>query len=126
MSASFHLALGKAWHAQSMHEQAVLGYDRALKLGMPGIDVHFYLGQCLIFLGRLERAASSLQQFYSLACAMTGSSGIAEQARQTEHLLMHLVLPKLNADRVSRATDRQHPQEAHGGPLKPRREPMET
>ena len=63
----YHRALGKALHAQGQHDQALQSYARAVKLGMPDADVHFYIGQCLIFLRRYDLAALALERCIALA-----------------------------------------------------------
>jgi Tfp pilus assembly protein PilF len=63
----YHRALGKAFHAQGQHEQALQAYARAVKLGMPDADVHFYIGQCLIFMRRYDLAAQALERCMALA-----------------------------------------------------------
>ena len=63
----YHRALGKALHAQGQHDQALQSYARAVKLGMPDADVHFYIGQCLIFLRRYDLAALALGRCIALA-----------------------------------------------------------
>lgn len=63
----YHRALGKALHALQRHEQAVQSYARAVRLGLPDADVHFYIGQCLIFLRRYELAEQALERCLQLA-----------------------------------------------------------
>lgn len=102
-SAVFHFALGKALHAQSRHDMAVINYRRALALGLPAIDVHLYLAQCLILLLRLDQAAVALRQFVALAQAQPASAGLAGQLHRAEHLLHHVVLPRLRPQAGPRA-----------------------
>lgn len=93
--ANLHFALGKALHAQGRHDRAVISYRQALLLGLPAIDVHLYLGQCLIFLARLDLAAAALRHFMALAQSQPVSSGLAAQLQRAGHLLNHVVLPRL-------------------------------
>lgn len=76
----YHRALGKALHAQGQYDQAVLSYARAARLGMPDADVHFYMGQCLIFLKRHDLARQALERCILLARPAT-SGAAALQAR---------------------------------------------
>lgn len=69
----FHRALGKALHAQGLYEQALQSYARAAKLGMPDADVHFYIGQCLIFLKRYDLAEQALDR--SILLTRPGAAG---------------------------------------------------
>lgn len=97
-SANFHFALGKALHAQTRHGWAVISYRRALALGLPAIDVHLYLGQCLIFLARPDQAAVALRQFISLAESQPGSPGLMLQLHRAEQLMEQVVLPRLRRE----------------------------
>lgn len=63
----YHRALGKAWHALGEHDKAVHAYARAVKLGLPDADVHFYIGQCLVYLRRYELAEQALQSCLLIA-----------------------------------------------------------
>lgn len=93
--AGFHFALGKALHAQGQHDQALHSYRRALKLGLPDVDVHLYVGQCLIFLHQLALAASALQHFMGLAQAQGPSSVSAAMLARGRQLLDSVVMPQL-------------------------------
>lgn len=93
--ASLHFALGKAQHAQSRHDTAVVSYRRALALGLSAIDVHLYLGQCLMFLAKPDQAARALRQFIALASLQPDAPGLALQLHRAGHLLNHVVLPRL-------------------------------
>ena len=95
--AGFHFALGKAFHGRSQHREAVQSYRRALKLGLPEIDVHLYLGQCLIFSGRFVEAGTALRQFIGLAEAQAGQETLAQQVQGAHQLLDHIVMPRLQA-----------------------------
>jgi Tfp pilus assembly protein PilF len=65
--ARHYLSLGKAEHAQGLHEQALQSYSRAVRLGLADADVHLYIGQCLILLGRMAQAEQALQACLRLA-----------------------------------------------------------
>lgn len=56
-----YFALGKAWHAMKQHELAIGAYMRAVRLGQADAELHFYLGQCLLFLDRMDEAGNSLE-----------------------------------------------------------------
>lgn len=77
----FHRALGKALHAQGLYEQALQSYARAAKLGMPDADVHFYIGQCLIFLKRYELAQQALERCIFLARPAPQGARLLESAK---------------------------------------------
>lgn len=94
-SAHVHFALGKALHAQARHDRAVISYRQALVLGVPAIEVHLYLGQCLIFLARLDLAAAALRHFIALAESQPASPGLSAQLHRARHLLNQVVLPRL-------------------------------
>lgn len=105
MRASFHFALGKALHGETRHGKAALSYRRAVKLGLPDIEVHLYMGQCLIFEGEFADAAVALNQFLSLAQVRGQPQGLAQfeaptdirshQTEQARHLLENIVMPRL-------------------------------
>jgi tetratricopeptide (TPR) repeat protein len=65
----FHRALGKALHAQGEYERAIQAYSRAVRLGLPDADVHFFIGQCLVFLRRDDLAVAAFQRCLDLAQA---------------------------------------------------------
>lgn len=67
--ARHYLGLGKAEHAQGHYEQALQSYSRAVRLGLAHADVHLYIGQCLILLGRTDLATQALT-----ACLQLGST----------------------------------------------------
>lgn len=81
--AQHYLALGKAEHAQGWHEQALQSYSRAVRLGLADANVHLYIGQCLIFLGRLPLAEQALLACLRLSASapMAGSS-LPDRARR--------------------------------------------
>lgn len=93
--AYLHFALGKAQHAQSQHDQAVLSYRRALALGLSAIDVHLYLGQCLIFLAQPKPAAEALRQYMALALSQPDAPGASAHLPRAAFLLNHVVLPRV-------------------------------
>jgi len=93
--AGFHFALGKAQHAQSHHDQALHSYRRALKLGLPDVDAHLYVGQCLIFLRQFALAAAALQHFIALAQAQGAASVPAPLLARGRQLLHSVVMPQL-------------------------------
>ena len=66
-NAGYQLAFGKTLHALGRHDQAVTAYTRAQRLGVSDADLHFYLGQCLMFLRRFDPAAQALQASIRLA-----------------------------------------------------------
>jgi tetratricopeptide (TPR) repeat protein len=96
MHAGFHFALGKALHAHARHGPAVISYHRALKLGLPDIDVHLFLGQCLIFQGRFSDAGAALWQFVGLARVQTASENLEQQVQRARHLLDEVVMPRMS------------------------------
>ena len=63
----YQRALGKALHASGQHEEALQAYARAVKLGMPDADVHFYIAQCLVYTHRREAAQQALERCLNLA-----------------------------------------------------------
>jgi tetratricopeptide (TPR) repeat protein len=67
-----YLALGKAEHAQGLYERAVQSYSRAIRLGLADAHVHFYIGQCLIFLDRLPIAEQAFEACLRIAAAARG------------------------------------------------------
>lgn len=95
LRAGFHFALGKALHGQAAHVKAVLSYRRAITLGLPDVDVHLYLGQCLIFLERFAEAEAALRQFVDLARARSSRGVMGQQEQRARHLLDHIVTPRL-------------------------------
>lgn len=58
----YHRALGKALQAQGLYEQALPAYARAIRLGLPDADVHFYVGQCLLCLRQPAMAQQALER----------------------------------------------------------------
>ena len=66
-NAGYQLAFGKTLHALGRHDQAVTAYTRAQRLGVADADLHFYLGQCLMFLRRFDPAAQALEASIRLA-----------------------------------------------------------
>lgn len=94
--ASLHFALAKAQHAQSRHDAAVVSYRRALALGLAVIDVHLYLGQCLILLAQPRQAADALRQYIALASLQPDSPGVAVHLPRAAYLLNHVVLPRVH------------------------------
>jgi tetratricopeptide (TPR) repeat protein len=93
--AEFHFGLGKALHAQGLHDQALHSYRRALKLGLPDIDAHLYMGQCLIFLRRFALAAAALRHFVALARTQVEPSVPASLVARGQQLLQGVVMPQL-------------------------------
>lgn len=84
----FHRALGKALHAQGQYDQALQSYARAAKLGMPDVDVHFYIGQCLIFLKRYDLADQALDRCIALARpGLPGAGVFLERAKTLKERL---------------------------------------
>lgn len=65
--AEHHRLRGKALHALGQYDQALMAYSRAVRLGLTGADLHLYIGQCLILLGRADLAADALQSCWQLA-----------------------------------------------------------
>jgi tetratricopeptide (TPR) repeat protein len=95
--AGLHFALAKAQQAQSHHDQALHSYRRALRLGLPDIDAHLYMGQCLIFLRQFPLAAAALQHFIAMA-QLQGVAGVSPALLQRgRQLLDHVVRPHLPA-----------------------------
>lgn len=93
--AGFHFSLGKALHAQNLHDQALHSYRRALKLGLPDVDAHLYVGQCLIFRRQFGLAAAALRHFIALAQAQDPSSVSAPLVARGRQLLHGVVMPQL-------------------------------
>lgn len=93
--AGFHFALAKAQHAQGQHGQALHSYRRALRLGLPDVDAHLYVGQCLIFLRQFALASAALQHFITLAQAQGPSSVPAPLLARGRQLLYSVVTPQL-------------------------------
>lgn len=139
MRAAFHFALGKALHGDARHGKAVLSYQRAVKLGLPDTEVHFYLGQCLIYEGRFPDAAVALNQFLGLAQAkgqtlsqpdspipLPGASQApSPQVERARHLLEQIVMPRLRPASDSRR-DPGAPARLPAGQQAPRQAPMES
>lgn len=123
--AGFHFALGKALHAQGHHDQALNSYRRALKLGLPDVDAHLYVGQCLIFLRQFALAAEALRHFVALAHTQGAPSVPAPLLARGQQLLHGVVMPQL----ATPARSASHPKPAAIAPAaSPRRktaEPLE-
>ena len=123
--AGFHFALAKAQHAQSHHDLALHSYRRALRLGLPDVDAHLYVGQCLIFLRQFSLAAAALQHFIALAQAQGPSSVPAPLLARGRQLLHAVVMPQLEPP----ARSATHPSSAASPPAAAARrkttEPME-
>ena len=62
-----YFALGKALHALKLHDKAINAYTRAIRLGQADADLHFYMGQCLLFLDRMDEAGHSLENCLRLS-----------------------------------------------------------
>ena len=62
-----YFALGKALHALKKHNQAINAYMRAIRLGQADAELHFYMGQCLLFLDKMDEAGNSLEACLRLA-----------------------------------------------------------
>jgi len=102
--AGFHFALAKAQQAQSRHDRALHSYRRAVRLGLPDIDAHLYIGQCLIFLRQFSLAGSALQHFISLTQIQGQSSVPATLLLRGRQLLERVVLPQLGSPAGGAAT----------------------
>lgn len=100
--AAFHAAMGKALHALGRHERALGAYLRAVRLGLPDADVHFHIGQCLIFLHRHQAACEALQ--HSLQLARLQPARHAELIAQAQQLLAVALVQ--SRKRYVRLTDR--------------------
>ena len=121
--AEFHYALGKAMHAQGQHDKALHSYRRALKLGLPDVDAHLYVGQCLIFLRQFALAAAALQHFIALAQAQGATSVPAPLLARGQQLLHGVLMPQL----ASPAGSASHPKPAASAPAAgPRRKTTEA
>jgi tetratricopeptide (TPR) repeat protein len=59
--AQYHCALGKARHAQGEHQLALQAYQRAMVLGLASAEVHFYIGQCELYLNHIDQAGEALR-----------------------------------------------------------------
>lgn len=46
----YHRLMGKALQALQRHELAIQSYSKAVRLGLPDADIHFFIGQCLLYL----------------------------------------------------------------------------
>lgn len=93
--AGFHFALAKALHAQTQHDKALHSYRRAVRLGLPDIDAHLYMGQCLIFMRQFPLAAAALQHFIAMA-QLQGAAGVDPALlHRGRQLLDHVVRPHL-------------------------------
>jgi tetratricopeptide (TPR) repeat protein len=95
LRAAYHFALGKALHGQAQHALAIQSYGHAMTLGLPNIDVHLYLGQCLIHQGRFREADASLRQFITLARSPAETDTLAVLLQKARHLLEHVVSPRI-------------------------------
>jgi tetratricopeptide (TPR) repeat protein len=62
-----YFALGKALHALKKHKPAIGAYMRAIRLGQADADLHFYMGQCWLFLDRMDEAGHALETCLRLA-----------------------------------------------------------
>jgi uncharacterized protein HemY len=94
LHAGYHFALGKALHGHAQHGLAIQSYGHAVTLGLADIDVHLYLGQCLIHQGRFREAGASLKQFIALARSPAETDPLAVLLQRARHLLDHIVLPR--------------------------------
>jgi hypothetical protein len=66
-------------------------------VGLPDIDAHLYMGQCLIFLRQFPLAAAALQHFIAMA-QLQGVAGVSPALLQRgRQLLDHVVRPHLPA-----------------------------
>ena len=120
--AGFHYALAKALHAQARHDKALHSYRRAVRLGLPDLDAHLYMGQCLIFLRQFPLAALALQHFIGLAQAQAQArdrapvdAALFQRAR---HLLERVVLPHLPAAGPTAAAPNSRPASAPATPAR--------
>lgn len=91
----YQRALGKALHAAGQHEEALQAYARAVKLGMPDADVHFYIAQCLVYTHRRGPAQMALQRCLALA---------RQQARQQAGLITRAELLLKRLEQLDRKT----------------------
>ena len=63
----YHRLMGKALQALKQHEQAVQSYSKAIRLGLPDADIHFFIGQCLLYLRDYAHADSAFARCLQLA-----------------------------------------------------------
>jgi tetratricopeptide (TPR) repeat protein len=81
--ADHYRSWGKALHASGLHSQAIQAYSKAIWLGLAAEDVHFYMGQCWLFLNQVDLAGQSLETSLRLA-AVHGqdTTPLVQRARQ--------------------------------------------
>jgi tetratricopeptide (TPR) repeat protein len=121
----FHFALGKALHAQGQHDQALHSYRRALKLGLPDVDAHLYVGQCLIFLRQFALAADALRHFVALAQAQGAASVPAPLLARGQQLLYGVLMPQLATPAGSASHTKPVANAPAASPRRKTAEPME-
>jgi tetratricopeptide (TPR) repeat protein len=81
--ADHHRSLGKALHADGLHKEALQAYSRAIRLGLAEADVHFYMGQCWLYLNEVDMAGQSLESCLRLAAVhRQEAASLAQRARQ--------------------------------------------
>ena len=63
----YHRLMGKTLQALKQHELAVQSYSKAIRLGLPDADIHFFIGQCLLYLHDYTHADSAFSRCLQLA-----------------------------------------------------------
>jgi tetratricopeptide (TPR) repeat protein len=63
----YHRLMGKALQALKRHDLAVQSYSKAIRLGLPDADIHFFMAQCLLYLRDYTHADGALTRCVQLA-----------------------------------------------------------
>jgi len=108
----YHRLMGKALQALKQHDLAVQSYSKAIRLGLPDADIHFLMGQCLLFLRDYVHADEAFSRCVQLA-----------QSKPLKHAVLienaHELLSRSKALQRKNKHHHQHPKDSthgHGHP----------
>jgi tetratricopeptide (TPR) repeat protein len=99
-----YFALGKALHALKWHDKAINAYTRAIRLGQADAELHFYMGQCLLFMDRMDEAGHSLENCLRLSGRQNPSDSPLMQKAKQLLMLVHRHKKKLAAQVIPSPT----------------------
>ena len=100
-----YYALGKALHALKKHDQAINAYMRAIRLGQADAELHFHLGQCLLFLDRLDEAGHSFETCLRMPGLQHHNASYLKQKAKQLLLLVHRHKKKLGGQKEALKTE---------------------
>jgi Tfp pilus assembly protein PilF len=104
----YHRLMGKALQALKQHELAVQSYSKAVRLGLPDADIHFFMGQCLLYLRDYPQADEALAR-----CVQLAKSKPLKQAALLENA--HELLSRSKALQRKDKHHHKHPKDSKYG-----------